>query len=109
MKHVLDAVNDGGPFRAFQDVHDALETEEIGTAVLRNSFEKERQRHCPQGLKAHQGIGLNSMMVIVCVRVREKPRSDVQRSGEGIVKAAAQQIAGGLFGHVGRSARERSR
>ena len=40
MKHVLDAVNDGGPLRAFQDVHNALETEEIGATVLRDRFEK---------------------------------------------------------------------
>jgi len=46
MKHVLDAVNDSGPLRAFQDVHDALETEEIGTAVLRDGFEKEGQGYC---------------------------------------------------------------
>src|SRR6516225_6929088 len=84
MKHVLDAVNDGGPLRAFQDVHNALETEEIGATVLRDRFEKKRQRHRPQWLAAHQGIGINSMMVLVCVGLRAQPRSEVQRSGEGI-------------------------
>ena len=36
----MDAVNDRGPLRAFQDVHDALEAEEIGTTVLGDDFKK---------------------------------------------------------------------
>lgn len=29
MRHVLDAMNDGGPLQDFQDVHDALQTKEM--------------------------------------------------------------------------------
>ena len=39
---MLDAVNHRWPIGAFDNVHNALETEEIRTAVLGERFEKER-------------------------------------------------------------------
>ena len=45
MKDMLDAMDHRRPIGAFKNVHDALETEDIGAAVLGERFEKERQRH----------------------------------------------------------------
>ena len=42
MKDVLNAVNDRRFVWAFQDVHDAFESQQIGAAMLRESLKKER-------------------------------------------------------------------
>ena len=44
MKDVLDAVDDGRPVGAFQNVHDAFEAQQIGAAVLGKRLEEEGQR-----------------------------------------------------------------
>ena len=44
MKDMLDTVKHRRPLGAFDNVHNTLETKEIGTAVLGERFEKERQR-----------------------------------------------------------------
>ena len=96
MKHVLHAVDDGGPLRAFQDVHDAFETEELGTAMLCERFEKKRQRHGAQGFAAQESVGLDpimAMMVIVRAGLRPEPRLDIERCAKGIVDAAIEKFA----------------
>jgi hypothetical protein len=42
MKDVLNTVDDRRSVGAFQDVHDALESQEIGAAMLRERLKKER-------------------------------------------------------------------
>ncbi len=68
MKDVLNAVDDRGLVRAFQDVHDAFEPEEIGAAMFGNRLEKKRQRHRPDRIPAHDRIGVD-VMTLICVPV----------------------------------------
>src|SRR5262252_5494342 len=94
MKHVLDTVDDGGPVRAFQDAHDALESQEVCTAVLAKRLEKERQRHRSDRISADDRIGID---VVTLMRVpirnglRSQPRLDSDRFGEWIVDAAVEK------------------
>jgi len=64
MKDVLNAVNDRRLVRTFQDVHDTLESQKIGTAMLGESLKKERQRHRLDRLSAQDRIGIDVMPVM---------------------------------------------
>ena len=57
MKYVLDAVQDRRPVGTFCDADDALQAQEIGAAMLRERLEKQRERHGPDRLIAHERIG----------------------------------------------------
>lgn len=58
MKDVLDPVNDHGPAGALGNVHDALEPQKTGTAMLGQYFQEKRQCHGVDRRIAHDGIGL---------------------------------------------------
>src|SRR4051812_35153921 len=60
VKDMLDAVNHRWPVRALRNIHDALEAQEIGPAMLGECFEKQRQRDGPDRLGAHDGTGFDA-------------------------------------------------
>src|SRR5258706_7445414 len=94
MKDMLDAVDDRGPVRAFENVHDAFEREKIGAAMLAERLKKQRQRHRPDRIVTHDRIGVDAMTlrgVLMRSGRLSQPRSDSERLGEGIVEAGAEQ------------------
>ena len=90
MKHVLHAVDDRRLVGAFQNVDDALESQEIAAAMLGKRLEKERQRHRPDRLLAQNRIGvdvMSAMRMFVWRGWCSQPRLDIERLGERIVEA----------------------
>ena len=65
MKDVLQAVDYGRTLRTFDDINDALQTEQVGAAVLRQGFEKERQRNGLDRRGAHDRVGFDFGIVVV--------------------------------------------
>jgi hypothetical protein len=93
MKDVLDAVDDRRLLGAFQDVHDAFESQEIGAAMLGKRLEKERQRHRPDRLSAQDRIGIDvvpAMRMSMCDGTCSQPRLDIERLSERIVEASVE-------------------
>ena len=87
MKDVLDTVNHRRPIGTLDDIHNTLETKEIGTAVLGERFQEERQRRSPNRLLAHERIGLDvGIMASVSVGFFRQPRDNVDRFGLRIVE-----------------------
>ena len=64
MKDVLNAVDDRRLVGTFQNIDDALEPQEIGPAMLRESLKKERERHSLDRLLAQDRIGIHVMLVM---------------------------------------------
>ena len=64
---MLDAVDHCRLIRAFEDVHDAFQAQEIAAAMLGERFKKERQRHGPNGFVAHDRESID--IVAVCMFV----------------------------------------
>src|SRR5215467_2950259 len=94
MKDMLDAVDNRRAVRAFQNVHDAFESQESGSAMFGERLKKQRQRHGPDRLLAHDRVGVDSMMlgpVLVGTSFRTEPRLDVERPDERIIEAAAEE------------------
>src|SRR2546427_1090438 len=94
MKDVLDAMDDRWPVGAFENVHNAFESEKIGAAMLAERLKKQRQRHRPDRIVTHDRIGVDAMTlrgVLMRGGRLSQPRSDIERLGEGIVEAAAEQ------------------
>ena len=93
MKDVLDAMDARRLIGAFQDVHDAFESQEIGAAMLGKRLEKERQRHRPDRLLAQDRIGIDvmpAMRMSMCDRGCSQPGLDIKRLRERIVEAAIE-------------------
>ena len=71
MHHVLDPMDHQGTVRFLGDLHNALEAQDIGTAMLGERFEKEREHHSLDRFPAHDRIGFDlgimaSMRVALC-------------------------------------------
>ena len=104
VKDVLHAVDHGRPVRAFQNVHDAFEAEDVVAAVLGERFEKQRQRRGPDRFLAQDRIGFDlGMDVGFLARMRvskaflsfsgllRQPRMDVSRLGLWIIETRIEE------------------
>ena len=89
MKDMLDAVDHRWLIGVFKNVHDALESEHVGAAVLGERFEKECQRHSPDRFPAHDRIGFD-VGIMASMRMAmsffRQPRFDISRLGLGIIE-----------------------
>ena len=89
MKDMLDAVDHRGPIGALENVHDALETENILAAVLGERFEEKRERDGPDRLFAHDRVSLNVGImprIHTVVGLFREPCMDVHRFGARIIE-----------------------
>src|SRR6478672_11560092 len=57
MINMLDAVYDRRAIRLFGDTHDAFHSQQVRTAILRESGQEQRERHRTYGLIAHDAEG----------------------------------------------------
>ena len=95
MKDVLDAVDHRRPVRAFDDVDDAFEPQEIGTAMRGQRLEQQGQCHRADRRISHNGVGLDVERVRavgMIVRCFAQPRLNIERLGERIVRSGIEQV-----------------
>ena len=89
---MLDTVDHRWPLRAFCNVNDALEPQEIGATMFGKCFEKERENDSRDGVRTHDCIGLDlGIMVHRPVDMVRQPGINVERLGTRIIEAGIKE------------------